>query len=184
MEGEHIDRRMQRPAWVQRAATLGAALFLLWHSTAMVLTPAPASYLKGLAYPLFEPYVTLFHLDGQWAFFAPNPDAGRQIRYMLLDGAGTRQEFRLTEDLPRASPTFFRYTSLFSAITPDKPSFVASMAAFLCRRHADLKPKRLTFLLREQLRLSPESYLQGHRPLDEDYIRVRTLPPVNCAGTR
>jgi hypothetical protein len=184
MEGQQINSRAQRPAWVRRAATVAASFFLLWHSAATVLAPAPASYLKGLVYPLFEPYITLFHLDGQWAFFAPEPAAGQLVRYLLKDAAGRSREYRLTEDLRRAHPAFFRHTTLLSSITPDKPAFVASMAGFLCRRHADLKPHRLTFLLREQLRLSPESYLQGHRPLDEDYIRVRALPPVRCTNDR
>ena len=184
MEGDLLDRGEQRPAWVQRAATLAASVLVLWHSAAMVFAPAPASYLKGLASPCFAPYTTLLHLNGQWAFFAPNPDAGHLVRYILEDAAGKRREYRLTEDLSKSNPLFGRYTTLFSAITPDKPSLVASVAAFLCRHHADLKPKRLTFLLVEQLRLSPEFYLEGHRPLDKDHIRVHTLPPVNCTGDR
>jgi hypothetical protein len=162
------------------AALVAASLFVLWHGLAMVVAAGPPSHAMANVYPIFRPYLRALQLDNQWGFFSPAPGNGRALRYTVEDAAGGSHQFRLTEELDRRHPLFFRYTTLYANIEPDLPHYVTSAARHLCRRHADLTPVRVTFVVRHQLSISADSYAAGHRPLDEDYTRSESLEPVAC----
>jgi hypothetical protein len=55
----------------ERLACAAMSLLIVWHTLAMGIAPAPESAITASARPLFDPYLTLFRLDNNWAFFAP-----------------------------------------------------------------------------------------------------------------
>lgn len=158
----------------------GASLFVLWHLGAIVLGPAPASYLAGELYPWYKPYLELLHLDNPWGFFAPDPTYGRAVRYVVEDRAGARHEFRLTEALARSQRAYLRYTSLSSSLIPAEPRFLRSAADYLCREHAALRPAHVVIVLRHQSLITPDDYLQGLRPLQDGVTESQALDPLPC----
>jgi len=147
---------------------------------AILIGPAPGSELMGTVYPYFRPYLRALALDTRWAFFAPNPTRGRTLRYTVEDAQGARHEFRPTESLARWEPGYFRLTTLYAALRPDAPALVASAGRYLCRRHAALAPRSVTFVLRDGRVVTPEEYLAGARPLDDGHVEERLLPEVAC----
>ena len=157
-----------------------ASLFVIWHAAAIMIAPAPRSYIKEQIYPWFAPYLTLFYLDNPWAFFAPDPATGRLLRYTLEDAAGQKQDFLLSEALSRLDPASLRYVSLYLSIADKKPGYVDSAAKYLCRQHAALKPHAVAFTVAHQVYIPPIAYRSGVRPLHNGFVHYEFLPPVEC----
>lgn len=159
-----------------------ASLFVIWQSLVIIIGPSPTSYTMNKIYPVFEPYLTLFHLDNNWAFFAEDPARGTMVHYSILDENNQRHDFPLSETLQRSNPAFSRYTSLFDAIADNNKRYVTSTAQYLCKQHEDLGTRWLTFVLRKQKPFTIEDYRQGRLPLEDAFIRERRLPTVKCAS--
>ena len=157
-----------------------ASLFVVWHAAAIMIAPAPRSYIKEHIYPLFAPYLTLFYLDNPWAFFAPDPATGRLLRYTVEDAAGAKHNFALSESLRRMNPASLRYVSLYLSIADNRPGYVSSAAQYLCRRHAALKPRTLAFTVVHQVYIPPVSYRDGVRPLQDGFVQYEPLRWVEC----
>jgi len=165
---------LQRVAW-----TLGSA-FVLWHSAALLLGTAPPSYLHGQLMPLFRGYIEALHLDGRWAFFAPDPTAGRLLRYRVEQRSGASSEFVFTESLRRADPAYLRFTTMSSAADAAYPEVMHSVAQMLCRRHAALTPQRIHFVGLQQIRITPEEVEAGEHALDPSHLRRVDIGSVPC----
>ena len=88
----------------ERLAYVAMSVLVVWHSIAMVVAAAPESTLTQAARSLLQPYLTLFRLDNNWGFFAPNVPRGRQFRYTIEDAAGTRRSFIPEDKLSRLHP--------------------------------------------------------------------------------
>lgn len=131
-------------------------------------------------YPLFAPYIEFLHLDSGWAFFAPDPNTGRLVRYSVQSADGITHTHLLTEKLQRSDPAYLRLTTLSAAIKTDTPEVIQSVAQRLCRMHASEHPQSIRFTLVRQTRITPEEYEAGHRPLDADFLRLEDLPAVRC----
>jgi hypothetical protein len=163
------------------AARAAASVFVVWHLLVAVIAVAPdwppVLALRRLA----RPYAALLLYEGRRNFFAPNPDPGRHVRYEIESAGGARHAFHLSEDWPRDDPAFLRVALFYRGILPSNPQRAAAVGRYLCRKHADLAPVAVTFTVRYQLALRPETYLAGHRPLDEPFVRARALPPIACA---
>lgn len=169
-----------RSRWLRWTLSVLATLFLAGHTLALIIAPAPPSYIAGQVYPLFKPYLRALNLDNGWAFFSPDPSEGRLLRYAVIDQAGQRKEAPLTEALHRWSPAYLRYTSLFTAMDTDTPRHIEGVAEVLCRRHAAEQPARIMLIHRDQKALSPDDFLKGHRPLDPAYVEDSDLAYVPC----
>lgn len=159
-----------------------ASLFLIWHTLALVIGPAPGSELMSKIYPAFVPYLNGFNLNNQWGFFAPDPHAGSLLRYGLETRDGERQVFHLTENLGREDADFLRYTSLYLTLIRQPQSYMKAAAKYLCRRHRALKPLAIQFFAGHQLRIGPEQFVAGSRPLQDDYMSVEYFEPIACAA--
>ena len=70
------------------------SLFLLWHSLALVVGPAPGSYSMGKVYPIFKPYLQFLQIDTTWGFFSPEPGTGIVLRYDVEDSSGREYYFK------------------------------------------------------------------------------------------
>ena len=149
-------------------ATATAIAFLVWHGAAIVVGPYPDSDVGQKLRPLFEPYLRIGYLDHAWTFFGPQPDAGRLVRYELILSDGTVREYPLTEAVDRRSPNWFRWMRVFDRVATGDRELQDGAAEFLCRRHAELEPRALRFVVLHQLSLSPELYRAGVRPVDPE----------------
>jgi hypothetical protein len=163
------------------AARVAASVFVVWHLLVAVIAVAPDWSPVIALRRLARPYAALLLYEGRRNFFAPNPDPGRHVRYEIESAGGARHAFRLSEDLPRDDPAFLRVALFYRGILPVDPSRAIAVARSLCRKHADLSPVAVTFTVRYQLALRPETYLAGHRPMDEPFVRPRALAPIACA---
>ncbi len=157
-----------------------ASAFLVWHVAALLAAPAPGSFALGTVFPAFWPYLSGLHLYNEWSFFAPHPDQGRMLVAEVEDASGGLHAFPLTAELERRDPAFFRLTTLFTEIASGTEPYPEAAAAFLCRRHADLAPIRVTFLVRSQLRFTPHDHASGASPLDDAFLEDERLPSLPC----
>jgi len=164
----------------RRLALVAGSLFAAWHTAVILLGAAPPSYLHAQLYPYVRPYAEFLHLNGGWAFFAPDPSAGRPLRYAVEDASGHRTAFLFSEALQRSDPAYLRLTTLSAAVDEDYPAVVNSVAQRLCRRHAALAPARIVFTQAQQIRLTPEQHEAGQRPLDAALLQLNELKPVAC----
>lgn len=168
------------PTLRRRTATVLGSLFVAWHGTVIVLAALPSSYLSSQVYPFVRPYAEFLHLDGGWAFFAPDPTAGRALRYSLEDANGHRTPMSFSEAVPRGDPAFFRFSTLSTAVDGDSPALMNSVARMLCRKHAAQHPARIVLTLAQQIRITPEQHEAGLRPLDPSLLQLTDLTPVPC----
>jgi len=169
--------------WRERLTYLAMSLIVGWHSLAMIVAPTPDSstMVQTLRF-LLQPYLTLFRLDNRWNFFAP---VGKymQFRYVVVDAAGKRHVFIPTEE---ASGTVARYVMWrelkysYEAFLEAPGTLAAAVGARLCRKHASLNPVSISLLQVQELAFSPQDYLQGHRPLDPEFVTVNTLADTKC----
>lgn len=155
---------------------------MAWHALVLLVAATPASVPLGPLRALVGPYARLLFLEGQWSFFAPDPDPGRLVRYVVEDAGGRRHAFVLTEALDRRDPAYWRLAMLYRRVRSDEPRVVASVAAYLCREHAPLSPRAITLTVLFQVPLRPETYAAGRRPLEPEFLHPRVLPPVACAA--
>jgi hypothetical protein len=172
-----VSKIRERKWW----AVIAAVAFLLWHGAALVVAPYPESELKYAVQPPFDSYLRLGYLDHEWTFFGPRPDAGRLVRYQLVSREGQVQELALSEAVPRTSAGYFRWMRLYDRIATSWPELRESGAAYLCRRHDDVHPRGIRFVVLHQLAISHDQYLHGIHPTDPEALRRETLPEIPCA---
>lgn len=131
-------------------------------------------------YPIFQPYLALLHLDSGWGFFAPDPHPGVRMLYVLTDDQGRKHEVDFTSSLERSATGFQRYTMMQDYLWIEAQPYTTHAARYLCRRHADLRPRQIAFRFHRVQPLTPEAYLQGHRPLDPEFLVIEDHEPVPC----
>ena len=71
-----------------------------------------------------------------------------------------------------ASYVMWRETKYLYDGIMDDPESRTPIVALLCQRHASLRPVAVSFLMIEELPFWPEDYLNGHRPLDPNFVEV------------
>lgn len=163
-----------------RVTVAAMSALVVWHSLAMMIASAPYSDITVAARSVFHPYLTLFRLDNNWGFFAPNVPGGSQFRYIVEDAAGIRHNFIPDEHLSRFRPTSVWFRDYYKTVMESPDSFADSTAAELCREHASLHPITITLLAIEQNEFLPSDRRNGKHPLDNDFVTVTTLKAVRC----
>lgn len=164
----------------RRAALAWAGLALAaWHAAAILLGPAPGSYLKAQIDPWTLPYLRLLNLDNRWAFFAPDPAAGLivSVRYRWADGS--LREAQLTRALERSHPAYLRYSSLLSAIARPSQGVAASAARHLC--HLYTEATALQFVVERQTAPGADEVAAGASPLEPRFLVSSESEPYVCA---
>jgi hypothetical protein len=164
----------------ERLAYTAMSLLVVWHTLAMVLQSAPNSALVRSGRLLFDPYLTLFRLDKQWGFFAPDVKVGGQLRYIVEDAAGKHHTFTPADELSRFHPTSIWFKDWYKAVMTSPERFGDAATALHCREHASLHPITITLLAIEQKGFWPEDRLSGKHPLDPEFVTVNTLKTVRC----
>jgi hypothetical protein len=168
--------------WRQRLAYAGMSLLVTWHTFAMVVAPSPDSDITDAARSILDPYLTLFRLDNGWGFFAPEVGRGSQFRYVIEDAAGNRYTFIPAETLNRFHPTSIWMRDRYIAVMEKPRAYADAAGASLCRDHAALKPIAVTLLELEQKEFLPADRLKGKRPLDPEFVTLKTVKTVPCTA--
>jgi len=170
---------MSKQAW-GRVAYTAMSLLVAWHTMAMVLATAPESVITQAGRSLFQPYLTLFRLDNDWGFFAPNVPLGHQFRYVVEDAAGARLAFAPDEKLSRLSPAWIWFSDRHRTVAESPEDFADATALSLCQEHASLHPVAVTLLDVEQKVFLPADWLSGKHPLDPEFVNVNVVKTVRC----
>ena len=166
--------------WRTRLAWIGMSAFVAWHTFAMVVAPAPESHSTDAFRAIVQPYLTLFRLDNNWGFFAPDVPRGWQFRYTIEDANGAQHTFIPENDLNRFHPNSIWFKDRYKEVLRYPETFGETVGLELCRTHAALKPVSVTLLGVDQRDFSPDDRLDGKDPLDDEFIETGTLRTVKC----
>ena len=161
-------------------AYVAMSVLVVWHCIAMVVATAPDSQLTQSARALFDPYLTLFGLDQNWGFFAPDVPTGFQFRYTVEDAAGARHAFTPDEALSRFHPDSIWLRDRYKTVMRDPETYAQAAATAICREHAALRPVSVTLIDVEQNEFTPADRLQGKHPLDPEFVSVTELKAIPC----
>ena len=171
---------MSSQQWRRRLIYLAMSVFVVWHTLAMVVAPAPDNNITERLRPLLQPYLTLFSIDTRWDFFAPDVSRKNQFRYVIRDSAGKEQTFVPSDELNRLSPSFTWFRLWYVTVMDSPDVYGDTFAAFFCRKHAALRPASITLLEIQEGYFWPHDHLNGKHPLDSEFITVNTLKRVPC----
>ena len=167
----------------QRLLYLVLSLFLIWHTTVMLVAPAPdTSRVSEALHTILDPYMSVFRLDNGWDFFAPDVTRESQLRYVVESSDFTRHSFTPTDGLSVFHPSYDWYRTRFYTILEDPETYGAVIAAELCKKHAELKPRSIALLELQQNNFLPEHQLAGKHPLDAEFAPERELITVQCGA--
>jgi hypothetical protein len=180
----HSTQWLHSIQWRNRLAYLVMSLVVGWHTLAIVIGPAPdGSAMVQSLNLLVAPYLSLFRLGSHWGFFAPEVGKQAVFSYVVEDAAGERHTFVPSEE---SSGSISRYVMwrefkyFFDSVMDAPEVHAEATAAVLCRMHASLNPVAVSLLQVQELDFWPEHYLEGHRPLDPNFVTVSTLAQVKC----
>jgi hypothetical protein len=168
-----------RPAR-ERLIYAAMSLFVVWHTVAMVLATSPNSEIARAARTIYQPYLTLFGLDNNWGFFAPNVPTGYQFRYVVEDAAGQKHTFIPDQKLSRFDPNSIWVKDRYKVIMESPDIYGEVTVAALCREHAALRPVAVTLLEFEQQAFSPSDRLSGKWPLDPGFVKQSAQKTIRC----
>ena len=164
----------------KRLIYIVASAFLAWHTLALIIGPAPDSYVTRAFRVVMQPYLTLFRLDSEWAFFAPTTGEGARLRYIIEDASGNSHTFAPAAELNWFHPNYFWFRAWYYAII-DYPEVQADFAAAkFCHKHAALHPVAITFLDAQEERYTRDDRLSGDSRMDPRFFTVTTLKRVEC----
>ena len=167
--------------WRERLIYTVMSVFVGWHTLAMAVAPASdASDTAKSLRLLFQPYLTLFTLDHQWAFFAPSVPQGTQLQYVIKDASGESHTFVPSAKWNWFHPGYIWFKDSYEAILDSPDDYTDTFAALFCREHASLRPVSISFLKVEEEDFKPEDHLNGKHPLDPEFVTMSTVKKVKC----
>jgi hypothetical protein len=167
--------------WRERLVYTALSAFLVWHTLAIVVAPAPdSSVIVRSLRGVLLPYLTLLRLDNKWNFYAPNTGRGHQFRYLVEDAAGSRHAFTPVDGLGWFHPNEWSFRALYDWIAESPDGYGDAAAALLCRRHAALRPTAIILLDLEQKDFSPADHLSGKHPLEPEFVTEKDLRRIAC----
>ena len=167
--------------WRERLAYTAMSAFVVWHTLAMVIAPAPtqsvsARTLRGIV----QPYLSLLRLDNLWDFFAPNVTRLSDLHYVIEDGTGKTHPFAPGADLRWFYPTSIWFKAWYYAVMENPELYADSAAAIFCREHVALQPGWITLLEYQEGEFKPKDQQAGRHPMDEQFVTVKAIKRVQC----
>src|SRR5258705_2572587 len=161
--------------WRERLIYTVMSVFVGWHTLAMAVAPASdASDTAKSLRLLFQPYLTLFTLDHQWAFFAPSVPKGTQLQYVIKDASGESHTFVPSAQGNWFHPGYIWFKDSYEAILDSPDDYTDTFAALFCREHASLRPVSISFLTVEEADFKPADHSNGKHPLDRAFVTMST----------
>lgn len=159
------------------------SLLLVWHTAAMVVAAAPDSAITRAASSLFQPYLSLFRLQNEWSFYAPDVRVEPEFRYVVEDASAQPHTFVPADKLSRYLPTDIWVKDWYIHVMDNPETYSKFVAAYLCREHASLHPVSITLLEIDQKDFLPRNQLSGKHPFDPEFLDEKTLATVRCPNT-
>ena len=174
---------MNSNAWRERLTYIVMSMFVVWHSLAIIVAPAPGNSVtvRDLRV-LLQPYLTLLRLDNTWNFFAPTVGSMSmsQFRYVIEDKTGEKQTFMPEAEFGGLNASYLWFKAWYNAIT-DNPEDYADIAATLyCRKHASRHPVSITLLEIQENDFKQTDFLAGKQRWDPEFVTVNTIKYVKC----
>lgn len=166
--------------WRERVVYLAMSLFVAWHTFAILLAPNSSTTAQSLR-SFAQPYLSLFRLDSNWAFFAPSAGRHSQFRYVIHGDDGREHVFVPSRELNWYLPTDIWFKNWYYTIIEFPDAFGDFFAAQVCRRHADLNPVLVTLQALHESNFSPHDHLAGKHPLSREFTTLVTLRDIECA---
>lgn len=166
--------------WREQLIYAAMSLLVAWHTLAMVVAVSPDSEITRAARALVQPYLTLFNLDNDWGFFAPEVELNDQFRYVVEDAAGRTHEFIPTDKFSRFDPRSIWLRDRYRAVVQSVDHYGDATVAELCREHVSLRPVAITLLAVEGKEFGPDDRRLGKHPLDPEFVTVHTLKTIRC----
>lgn len=166
------------PRWVYAALSGAACAYV----GGLLLAAGPSSTFVDDVYELAYPVLELANVNNDWGFFSPVPGPGDLPRYEVVDRDGKTHRFSWMEDLRGADPAYFRYTTLMVNVIDDPEAYGDGAAAMLCRKHADLGPRKIVFTVAHQVDRTPQEVLEGKGIMDD--AELEKLFFRRCDGAR
>ena len=167
---------------LQRLTYVAMSVLLAWHTFVMIIGPAPESLATGAARWLAQPYLTFFGLQNEWGFFAPTVSPGYHFSYVIEDTAGEKHTFTPADSLNNFHPVSIWKRDYFTKIMTTPDVYGEAAGAALCLEQASLNPVNVTLLEVEHKEFWPNDLLDGKRPTDAAFVKVKTLRTVTCPG--
>ena len=176
--------------WSQRMRSVGLiilSVFIIWHAVAIVIVgPFGRSSLRDGLMNVYQDYLTVFHLDRSWPFYAPNPFLGSILNYETLSASGETHAYPLTQAREKFDHSYFRYTNFYAYLFGDveyskQRGYDKSVARYLCSQHKGSDIISINFILLNQTTFTNEDYRNGKRPLDEEFLEKAVFGPYSCA---
>lgn len=167
--------------WRERLAYLAMSVFVAWHTFAIMVAPNSSVTAQSLR-SIVQPYLSLFRLDSNWAFFAPTAGRHSQFRYVIIGDDGRDHVFVPSHELNWYLPTDIWFKNWYYTIIELPDVFGDFFAAYACRKHADLKPVLITLQALHESNFSPSDHLAGKHPLSREFTTLVTLRDIECAN--
>jgi len=165
--------------WRERLAYLAMSVFVAWHTFAIVVAPNSSVTAQSLR-SIVQPYLSLFRLDSNWAFFAPSAGRHSQFRYAIIGGDGREHVFVPSRELNWYLPNDIWFKNWYYTIIEFPDAFGDFFAAYACRKHADLKPVLITLQAIHESNFSPADHLAGKHPLSPEFTTLDALRDIEC----
>jgi hypothetical protein len=166
--------------WRERLGYAAMSAFVVWHTLAMVVAPAPESALVSSLHGLLQPYLALLNLDNHWDFFAPNISGNSVFRYVVKDSTSVAHTFMPVSKRSWFGPSAIWFHDSYDAVMDEPDIYGDAFGRLLCREHADLKPVSIVLQALDEQEFRPDDLLEGKRPLDPQFIKVRPVKTVKC----
>ncbi len=167
--------------WRERFLYGLMSVFVVWHTGAMVVAPAPDdSELVKSVRALFQPYLTLFRLDNHWDFFAPNISGNSAFRYVIKDSSGVGHTFMPMSKWNWFHPTSIWFHDWYDTVLDEPDVYGDAFARILCKEHAELNPVSIVFQEVKEREFWPEDLLNGKHPMDLEFVDVTPVKNVKC----
>ncbi len=155
-----------------------AAMLFIWHALALFWGPMPDFYSKQTLDGWMRPYLRATNNDHSWAFFAPNPGRARVVSAHLILNDGQAREIAMWKWLPRQHPAYLRITTMLDEVRSESPDVSRALSLHVCALYRDARSVRLVVDI--QYVLGADEYLQGKRPLDEEYLEREEMKEQLC----
>jgi hypothetical protein len=156
------------------------SLLLVWHSVAIVVAATPESVITETVTSLFQPYLSLFRLQNEWSFYAPDVRVEPEFRYVVEDASGQQHTFVPADKLSRYLPIDIWVKDWYIHVMDNPETYSKFVAIYLCREHASLRPVSITLLEFDQRDFLPQDQLSGKHPFDPEFLDEKTLATVQC----
>ncbi len=149
---------------------------------ALLVAPAPDGYLKQSALKFLNPYLNLLFIQNDWGFFSP-VGLSAQVQYLVVDKAGVEHAFEPTQQFGWYDPTALWKKDRIRTVSSEPAVFADGMAAFLCKKHAELNAETIVLIKIDQQReFLPEDHLNGMHPMDSDFSLKEELKRHTCSS--